>query len=856
MLFRGAWTAAFFLFALLNCGTDSRITTLDEWDYRIGFDRAWLKDRSTDGWKRIVLPVNFTNHPDHPDLSGRITLRRKIPREMANYLKAGRPLALNAGRVLDVSFFYINGELFGQLGSDEPYQAAAMRPFLKDIPFSSIDSNDNYLYIVLFSTGKYPLQFMDKIEIGPSDEVYNRHANREVAVFALLMAYVSFGLYHILLFVRRPKENYNLYFGLFAIAVAFYWFVANTTTRDIFFADFVEFHRKLEHSLLFLLPPLFLLFLNDFFQGRFSRVVSRIVHGYGAYCALSVLITMAGPLWLMRHVRDVWYLALLLPFCLTAFIIVYEAFFQGNRSARILAAGTLILIIGVVHDILVSVGVLQTPSISRFTFLLFVISMIYLLVTSYARSHSMAEELSRDLEQKVLERTEKLTRMTGELEEARDESERNRQEVEKLSEFTRRLNESTDLDSIFSQIFSYMLFNFNLDGVWLLLVNESSHEAVTTHHSYAFAGEMPPDRIHFLENFHLPLNGEALGFQSAYEQRRPMMLQPKNAESMSELERDLFETLGLQSLLLVPLVVQDTVIALLCCTQLRGKNFELDERDRSGIFRFAEHIGGAIHGSDLLEQVAIERERSDKLLLNILPEDVADELKERGEVHPLQYESVTVLFTDLVGFTQIAERLPPAELLENLDACFTQFDEIINHHSLEKLKTIGDAYMCCGGLPRKNFTHPIDAVLAALEFQRFMNQVRDIKSQMNLPYWELRVGLHTGPVTAGVVGKNKFAYDIWGDTVNIASRMESSGAAGRVNISRATYDEIKYFFECEARGKVQAKGKGLVEMFFVNRLKPAFSADPDGAAPNDRFYEIYKRIQSGAKVKFKQEVRA
>lgn len=214
-----------------------------------------------------------------------------------------------------------------------------------------------------------------------------------------------------------------------------------------------------------------------------------------------------------------------------------------------------------------------------------------------------------------------------------------------------------------------------------------------------------------------------------------------------------------------------------------------------------------------------EREKSEKLLLNILPAETAAELKEKGYASPRQYERVTVLFTDFVGFTMVAEKLTPEEIVGELDYCFLEFDRIIDRHKLEKIKTIGDSYMCAGGIPVANDTNPVDVVMAALEIRDFMEATRKAREDRGEAYWQLRIGVHTGPVVAGVVGKNKFAYDIWGDAVNTASRMESSGEAGKVNISGATYEIIKDRFVCNYRGKIKAKNKGEVDMYFVEGPK-------------------------------------
>ncbi len=213
--------------------------------------------------------------------------------------------------------------------------------------------------------------------------------------------------------------------------------------------------------------------------------------------------------------------------------------------------------------------------------------------------------------------------------------------------------------------------------------------------------------------------------------------------------------------------------------------------------------------------IQAERDRSKELLLNILPEETARELETNGSAQSRYYESATVLFTDFKGFSTIAGKLPPQELVAELNDYFMAFDEIMGNHNLEKIKTIGDAYMCAGGIPTANNTHPLDAVHAALEMQGYMFKKNAARKDKNQEGWKLRVGIHTGPIVAGVVGKKKYAYDIWGDTVNIASRMESNGEAGKVNISASTYQRIKEYYQCLYRGKVTAKNIGEVDMYFI-----------------------------------------
>ena len=214
--------------------------------------------------------------------------------------------------------------------------------------------------------------------------------------------------------------------------------------------------------------------------------------------------------------------------------------------------------------------------------------------------------------------------------------------------------------------------------------------------------------------------------------------------------------------------------------------------------------------------IEAEKQRSDELLRNILPEKTAEELKLTGSTQPKSYNSVTVVFTDFSGFTKLSSTMSPDQLVAHLNQIFSAFDDILDAHGVEKIKTIGDAYMAVAGLPEENPAHVERAVRAALEMNRYVLKLEEQRRAEGLDYFSMRIGVHTGAVVAGVVGKRKFAYDIWGSTVNIASRMESSGVIGKVNVSETTKALLPNYFAFEHRGKVEAKGIGLVDMYYVD----------------------------------------
>jgi adenylate cyclase len=300
----------------------------------------------------------------------------------------------------------------------------------------------------------------------------------------------------------------------------------------------------------------------------------------------------------------------------------------------------------------------------------------------------------------------------------------------------------------------------------------------------------------------------------------------------------------------VPLITQDGyALGTLCVVDFKSRELSFEQREalRRLSRQTMVHLElrrQLIERNEMLRQLELARDRavaekgeSERLLLNILPPSIAAELKASQRVQPRFFDSASVIFIDFSGFTRIVETMEPASVIDQLDQHFTRFDDIMAKHRLEKLKTIGDAYLAVGGVPEHNRSHPVDAALCALQILDHLSKLNRQREKLHLPAWLARIGINTGPVIAGVVGKHKFTYDIWGNTVNVAERVEAAGAPGRITISEATWQHIKGRFETEPRGAVEVKHKGLVNMYFLNRVKPELSSDPAGTMPNDRFWK-------------------
>ncbi len=403
----------FILFSLVvnHCTPSKNVVDISKsWEFKLGYDMRYFSlDSSVNDpktWETIDLPNNITSYLGLKNYSGYITLRRQIPSEIISNLKETDSLAIDVGRVLDVSRYFINGNYFANMGEVHPYLSAAMRPFLRNIPNQFIKrENPNYIYIVLFTNGDFPLQLMDKIKIGRSDEVFVERNNREIIAFFFLTTYLVYGLYHIILSIRRPQDKYNLYFGLFCITISIYWFTANTVTRDAIFQDKVILQRKLEHVFLFMSTPLFLIFFNQYFRrdyGKFSLVYLGI-----SYIVSVLTLFLSIPF--MRICMSLFLLSMLVvvfPYMLYLF---YRELKAKNRDANFFFVGIILFSLGSAIDILISRNILHNiPFISNYVFFAIILGIVFLMADKFMRVTNGFEMLSKELEKKVEERTREL----------------------------------------------------------------------------------------------------------------------------------------------------------------------------------------------------------------------------------------------------------------------------------------------------------------------------------------------------------------------------------------------------------------------------------------------------------------
>ena len=271
------------------------------------------------------------------------------------------------------------------------------------------------------------------------------------------------------------------------------------------------------------------------------------------------------------------------------------------------------------------------------------------------------------------------------------------------------------------------------------------------------------------------------------------------------------------------------------------------EQEQKLVFKIADLLRENKEQSNQLKDILEENkklkkqnEKLENIISSIPPDVLPKEASSQIKSRTTRFEMATVLYADIQGFKKIAEQSSTSDIIDELDQIVFHFNSIVKKYKIEKIKTIGDAYMCAGGVPVKNITNPVDVVLAALEMQDYLNELKEEYESQNKKFWDLKMGIHTGPVTATFSGRKKISYELKGDTVNIATRMASAGEVGQINISIMTYELVKQYFVCDYNGKIPVKYKGDMEMYFLKRIKPAFSEDRKiGRKPNQILWNKY-----------------
>ena len=716
-----------------------------------------------------------------------------------------------------------------------------------------VPSNETELdMVILVSNYEYMESgIWSRIRLGYYDDLLKSQKTDSTVDFIVLGSLLIMGFYHLGLFMLRKREKSPLFFGLFCLLVALR--ITAVESRSLLdwlpFLSFYEVYR-MDFFTFYAGVPIFSLFLFHLFRTEFNPNILK------AFLILSVplaFLPLTVPITIYPKVLTfVQIITLLLAF-FTVFILV-KAIRRKSTGALIFLFGALPFIFTIVNDIMYANQMIHTFYMGSYGLLIFIFSQSIVLSRRFSKAFSLTEKLASELElqRESLESSNReLQKLKENLElivaERVQELDASKKEVEMLNEFSRAVNENLDISEIMNTVMNYVAPNFGIHNYGLYLTDKNNAAVKCLRAS--FPDHMNEEDRRYVMDTPISLNARRAIHSRVYKTGTVLYFY-RIPKSEVEAENKIAELYQMRSFISVPLKMKNEVIGILDFFSM-NQEMKIDESALNRLSVLADQVVGAVNNARLLNETDLakqlaesEKMKSEKLLLNILPKDVADELKDKGTAEPVSFDSVSVLFTDFQGFTKIAEKMSPNELIKELDGCFVQFDKITERFNLEKLKTIGDSYMCAGGIPKPSATHAIDAVLAALEIQSFMNQMKSLKEMMGFPYWELRLGIHTGPLVAGVIGEKKFAYDVWGDTVNTASRMESSGYPGRINISGATYELVKDFFDCEYRGRINAKNKGEVDMYFVLNMKKELRISDDSpvSAGNEKFWKKYLQL--------------
>jgi PAS domain S-box-containing protein len=590
------------------------------------------------------------------------------------------------------------------------------------------------------------------------EDIRDRTFIYEIFLFGVM--FILF-IYHVLIFLLRKSEKAALWFGI--LCFVFLMRSGTTTERYLYllFPDFnLNIGLRIEYITLTLSAFFYTLFVSNLFPHDFSKKVLNFIAVVSCVECAVILFT-----------NTTFYTSMLGWFqLLTVLKALYVIIMVSPRTVSLKRLGSIpffislvILVACVINDILTSRLIIDTPTLTPVAFFLLALSQAYILAARISYAYHTIEESSfalSDAKALIEQKFEQL-----------ETSER---------KFRNIINTST---SYIGMIDRHTVLSF---------VSPSFKKAL----GYKADEMVGQSALRFIHKDDWQSVNEAFE-KAALNPRKLLQLEARFiAKDGTEIYVDMRASPIFENKVPTGAIVMSNDITHRILDKQRQEEYKVMLEQRV---------------EERTEQLSMEKKKSDDLLLNILPEEVAEELKQKGSSEARQYENVTVMFTDFVNFTGISELLSPKDLVAEIDKCFKAFDQIIEKHGLEKIKTIGDAYLAVCGLPNEDPQHALKAMRAAVEIRDLMTKQKEKGGK-----FDIRIGLNSGPLVAGIVGFKKFAYDIWGDTVNTAARMEQHSETGKINISGTTYALVKDAFSFTPRGKIGAKNKGEIDMYFVS----------------------------------------
>lgn len=427
---------------------------------------------------------------------------------------------------------------------------------------------------------------------------------------------------------------------------------------------------------------------------------------------------------------------------------------------------------------------------------------------------------------------------------AKRKSDRAKAEIQKLNEFAKRINSLTHLEGILAEIFGFIKQNYEIENCVLFYLDQNDSQFRYLNHSGFTL--IDDSTVEFFKQLTFPLEKEGGFVYQCYLRKKYFYMRHVPKSIPFAIDKEVIERSKTKSLLISPLINNDAVVAM-AIFGIMDENKVLNKEEIDSIIGVSEHIASAINNSFLLNKIEEERKRSESLLLNILPKNVANELHEKGKVNPVEYENVSMLITGFPGFSQMTGVLTPEELIEGLDLYFSRFDEVIYKYNLEKLKMTGDMFVAAGGLPVGNFTHPIDVCLAALSIREAVEELIKNNTEISFQPSGVMIAIHTGPVVAGVIGKSKFSYDVWGKTVTQTQAIRRAASIPRIHVSEATMEKAKSFFRFEELSEIITYEGETIRVYELISLKDEL-VDPSTSLPNEQFDKFYTQQKRGARI--------